>query len=208
MQIACFVAFLPHMLLPEEFPGIMLASRSPRRRTLFSETGFDVTLCDLDADETFPDHLKDAEVAEFLAWKKAHTFHGDFSGRVLVCADTIVVHQHAILNKPADEAEAFSMLSRLSGGVHRVFTGVCMRYGDRERIFHDVTEVHFRSLSEEEIHFYIRNYHPFDKAGSYGIQDWLGYTCVTRVNGCFYNVMGFPMARFYSELKQFLAGNQ
>ncbi|MBU6325024.1 MAG: septum formation protein Maf [Bacteroidetes bacterium] len=196
------------MLLPEAFPGIILASRSPRRRTLFSETGFDVSICDLDADESFPAHLKDAEVAEYLAWKKAHSFHGDYSGRVLVCADTIVVHEHKVLNKPVDETEAFSMLSRLSGSEHRVFTGVCMKYGERERVFHEVTEVHFRSMSEQEIRFYISNFKPFDKAGSYGIQDWLGYTCVTRVNGCFYNVMGFPMSRFYRELKEFLSDAQ
>ncbi|MEN9511220.1 MAG: septum formation protein Maf [Bacteroidota bacterium] len=193
------------MLLPEAFPGIILASRSPRRRTLFSETGFDVTLCDLDADESFPEHLKDAEVAEYLAWKKAHAFTGDFAGRVLVCADTIVVHEHAVLNKPADEQDAFAMLSRLSGSVHRVFTGVCMKFGAHERVFHEATEVQFRSMTDEEIRFYIHNFKPFDKAGSYGIQDWLGYTCVTRVNGCFYNVIGFPMSRFYRELKQFMS---
>jgi len=196
------------MQLPETFPRIILASRSPRRRSIFRDTGFQVDVCDLDADESFPDHLKDAEIAEYLAWKKAHTYTGDLGEQVLVCADTIVVHQNHVLNKPADEADAFRMLSMLSGAVHTVYTGVCMRRAGQERVFHEATEVHFRELSADEIQFYIHHYQPFDKAGSYGIQDWLCYTCVTRVNGCFYNVMGFPMSRFYRELQNFLKLNQ
>ncbi|MFN7300608.1 MAG: Maf family nucleotide pyrophosphatase [Bacteroidia bacterium] len=192
--------------LPETFPPLILASRSPRRRKLLSEIGFNLEIADIDVDESFPEHLKGGEVAAYLAGKKALAYGVMPEDKVLVCADTIVVLGEEVINKPTDAADAARMLSALSGHTHRVFTGVCLRRGDEILVFTESTEVEFRAIRPDEIDYYISEYQPFDKAGSYGIQDWLGYTCVTAVRGCFYNVMGFPMARFYRELQAFCKG--
>jgi len=123
----------------------------------------------------------------------------------LVTADTIVYTENSVLNKPSNEEEAFEMLSILSGKTHQVFTGVSIKSLQFQRIFHESTEVTFKSLSNQEIWHYIKTASPMDKAGSYGVQDWMGYVGVSSINGCFYNVMGFPMSRFWKELNYFIS---
>lgn len=157
--------------------------------------------------EDFPPELKKEEVCCYLAEKKAVHYTGTIGDNVLVTADTIVCIDDEVINKPADEEHAFAMLSRLSGRMHEVFTGVCLRNDNRMRVFFERTEVWFHPLSGEEIWHYIRTFHPFDKAGSYGVQDWMGYVGVEKINGCFYNVMGFPVAKFYRELMTFSKTN-
>lgn len=186
------------------FPHLLLASKSPRRHQLLRDSGFQFEYAEIDADEDFGDHLSRHEVCEFLAAHKASHFSQPLGDKVLVTADTIVVLGEEVINKPGDESHAFEMLRKLSGRMHEVFTGVCIKNDEKQLVFSERTEVWFHELSDEEIWHYIRTCKPFDKAGSYGVQDWMGYVGVKKINGCFYNVMGFPVARFYRELQQFL----
>lgn len=142
------------------------------------------------------------EVAEYLARHKASAYLHDLApDELVITADTIVCLGDDVLNKPADAAEAVAMLTRLQGRAHEVFTGVCLRGGDgREVVFSDQTTVHFRALSQVEIEHYITNYQPFDKAGAYGAQDWIGMVAITRIEGSYFNVMGLPVHRVWSEL--------
>lgn len=187
-----------------QFPELLLASKSPRRHQILSEAGFNFTFTDIDADESFPDYLQKAEVCEYLATHKANHFNGFFGNKVLITADTIVCLGNEVINKPADSAEAFEMLKKLSGRMHEVFTAVCMRTENKNTVFHQRSEVFFYPLTDREISYYIENFKPFDKAGAYGVQDWMGFMGVEKINGCFYNVMGFPIGKFYRELHQFL----
>lgn len=187
-----------------QFPTILLASKSPRRHQILKEAGFAFEYVDIEADEEFPDYLKPHEVCEYLAAHKANHFSGPYDGKILVTADTIVCLDEEVINKPADAEDAARMLRKLSGRMHEVFTGVCIRTADKNHVFHQRSEVHFHQLSDREIAYYISNFKPFDKAGAYGVQDWMGYLGVEKINGCFYNVMGFPAARFYRELQAFL----
>jgi septum formation protein len=186
------------------FPELLLASKSPRRHQLLKDSGFHFQYVDIEADESFPAHLKKNEVCEYLAAHKASHFLQEISDRVLVTADTIVVLENEVINKPGDADHAYEMLRKLSGKMHEVFTGVCIKNDTHETIFSERSEVYFHELSDEEIWYYIENYKPFDKAGAYGVQDWMGYVGVKKINGCFYNVMGFPIARFHRELQSFL----
>jgi len=187
-----------------QFPTLLLASKSPRRHQIFREAGLHFEVVNIDAEEDFPDYLVREQVCEFLASHKASHFNETLTNQILVTADTIVCLGNRVINKPADTDEAVEMLTSLSGKTHEVFTGVCMRNGERQQVFHERSEVEFYPLSRKEIDYYIEAYKPFDKAGAYGVQDWMGYMGVKRINGCFYNVMGFPMARFYRELQGFL----
>ncbi len=186
---------------------VILASKSPRRQMLFREVGFPLEIVEIDVDESFPDTLHREEVALYLARRKADAFTGDFSGNVLVTADTIVCLEDEVINKPASETEAFEMLSKLSGKIHTVFTGVSMRNEQKSFTFFERSDVYFKELRPEEIEYYIRHYRPLDKAGAYGVQEWIGYIGVEKISGCFYNIMGFPMPRFCSELAEFI-GNK
>jgi septum formation protein len=181
---------------------LVLASNSPRRRQLLSDLGLAYEIRLLEVDEEFPAHLRRAEVAEYLAARKAAAYTpGLAPDEVILTADTIVCLGNDVLNKPADVAEATAMLTRLQGRAHDVFTGVCLRAGDgREVIFSDQTTVHFRTLSPAEIAFYIAHYQPFDKAGAYGAQDWIGMVAITRLEGSYFNVMGLPVHRVWEEL--------
>jgi septum formation protein len=187
-----------------QFPTLLLASKSPRRHQIFREAGLHFEVVNIDAEEDFPDYLVREQVCEFLASHKASHFTETLTNQILVTADTIVCLGNRVINKPADKEEAVEMLTSLSGKTHEVYTGVCMRNGERQQVFHERSEVEFYPLSRKEIDYYIEEYKPFDKAGAYGVQDWMGYMGVKRINGCFYNVMGFPMARFYRELQGFL----
>ena len=183
---------------------LVLASNSPRRRQLLSELGLTYEIRLLEVDEEFPAHLQRAEVAEFLAVRKAAAYiAGLAADEVLLTADTIVCLGTDVLNKPADRAEAQSMLGRLQGRAHDVFTAVCLRTGDgREVIFSDQTTVHFRALTPTEIDQYIDTCQPYDKAGSYGAQDWLGLAAIERLEGSYFNVMGLPTHRVWAELEK------
>lgn len=181
---------------------LVLASNSPRRRQLLTELGLTYETRLLEVDEEFPPHLRRGEVAEFLAARKAAAYiPGLAADEVLLTADTIVCLENDVLNKPADRAEAQHMLGRLQGRAHDVFTGVCLRTGDgREVVFSDQTTVHFRPLTAAEIDHYIDTCQPYDKAGSYGAQDWLGLAAIDRLEGSYFNVMGLPTHRVWAEL--------
>ena len=183
---------------------LILASNSPRRRQLLTDLGLTYEIRLLEVDEEFPAHLRRAEVAEFLAARKAAAYvAGLAADEVVLTADTIVCLEDDVLNKPADRAEAQQMLLRLQGRAHDVFTGVCLRTGTgREIIFSEQTKVHFRALSPAEIDFYIDTCQPYDKAGSYGAQDWLGMAAIDRLEGSYFNVMGLPTHRVWAELEK------
>ena len=181
---------------------LILASNSPRRRQLLSDLGLHYEIRLREVAEDFPPYLRRAEIAEYLARHKAAAYAPDLAPDELVLtADTIVCLDDDVLNKPADAAEAAAMLTRLQGRAHDVFTGVCLLSGDgREVVFSDQTTVSFRPLSAAEIDFYITRYQPFDKAGAYGAQDWVGMVGVTRLEGSYFNVMGLPVHRVWEEL--------
>jgi septum formation protein len=184
-------------------PALLLASQSPRRHQILQEAGFDFQVLRIEADEDFDPTMPPERVCEFLAEHKSMHYHGAISTKVLVTADTIVWIDGQVLNKPADATEAKAMLRQLSGRTHEVYTGVCLRNDQKTKVFQERTQVKFHPLSDEEIEAYIASGSPFDKAGSYGIQDWMGYLGVAGIEGCFYNVMGFPVSRFYRELQAF-----
>ncbi|GAA4010514.1 Maf-like protein [Hymenobacter fastidiosus] len=185
-------------------PRLILASNSPRRRQLLTDLGLSYEIRLREVDETYPPHLRRAAVAEYLAAHKADAYRADLApDEVLLTADTIVCLDHDVLNKPADEAEAIAMLTRLQGRAHDVYTGVCLLSGDgRRTVFSDRTQVHFRALSPAEIGFYVRTCQPLDKAGAYGAQDWIGMVAVTKLEGSYFNVMGLPVHRVWEELEQ------
>jgi septum formation protein len=181
---------------------IILASKSPRRQELIKGLELKYRVYTYDVDESFDSLLKQSEIPEYLAKKKALAYEMPLvNGEVLVTADTIVWVNNKVLNKPESEQEALEMLKTICGNKHEVFTGVCIRTKEVVHVFSERTEVFCNLMSEEDLLHYIRNYKPFDKAGSYGIQDWFGYSAVERINGCFYNVMGLPVNRLRKELK-------
>jgi len=184
---------------------IVLASKSPRRQELLRGLGIDFELRTKEVEEDFPDTLKGGEIALFLANKKADAFLSDIaSDELVITADTVVWVDGQVLNKAADRAEAYDMLRLLSGKTHEVITGVCLTTTDRRLAFTDITEVTFAELSDEEIYFYIDHYKPFDKAGAYGIQEFIGYIGVTQMKGSYFNVVGLPIQRVYEGLKEIL----
>lgn len=188
---------------------LILASASPRRRQLLLGLDLPVEVTSTDVDETPPADMPIAEVAEHLARKKAAAYTGQLApDQVLITADTTVIVDEHLLNKPADPAEARAMLTLLAGRTHQVVTGVCMRTADRTIGFSDIAEVTFAPLSPEEIAYYVERHAPFDKAGSYGVQDWIGYAAVERIEGSFYTVMGLPLHRVYRTLKELAAAHQ
>lgn len=196
------------MSTPPVFPWrLILASASPRRRQLLQGLDLPVEITSVDVDETPPIGMPDDQVAEHLARKKAEAWHGTLTeDQVLITADTTVLVEDTLLNKPIDAADARRMLAMLAGRSHRVITGVCLRTATRTISFADVAVVHFGALSAEEIAYYVERHKPMDKAGAYGVQDWIGYTAVDRIEGSFYTVMGLPMHRVYSALKEVSPG--
>lgn len=182
---------------------LLLASKSPRRRQLLAQLGFPIDYVSLDTDEHLSAPLPAAEVAEHLARRKAAAYPSAQldDDTVLVTADTVVVHKGSVLGKPAGRDEAIAMLRSLSGDSHTVYTGVCLRSRNKELSFTESTEVFFRQLADDDIEYYVDNYRPYDKAGSYGIQEWIGMVGVSRIEGCYYNVMGLPVARLYEMLR-------
>lgn len=184
---------------------LFLGSRSPRRKLLLEELGipFKVWLKE-EVEETFSPHLVNDEVAKHLASIKAMPYKQELnSDQIVITADTIVCQGETILGKPNNKVEAFKMLRELSGTNHKVITGVCITGKDKSEVFSVTTEVWFSKLSDEEINYYIEQFQPFDKAGSYGIQEWIGLVAVESINGSYFNVMGLPVQRLYQELKRF-----
>jgi septum formation protein len=179
---------------------LVLASTSPRRQYLMSEAGFHFTTEKPEVDETFPPEMPVDQVARYLAAKKAESFRRQIKDEIVITADTIVVLFDKILNKPADAEEACEMLSRLSGRTHLVITGVSIISKEKEESFDDTTEVTFKSLTREEIRFYVDHYKPYDKAGAYGAQDWVGMVAIEKINGSYFNVMGLPVHKVYQHL--------
>ena len=184
---------------------VLLASNSPRRRELLGGLGITYRVVTLpEIDESFPDTLQGEEIPAYIARQKAAAYKELMSPTtMLITADTIVWMDGKVYGKPDDEADAVRMLRELSGHSHTVITGVTITTAEREKTFAVSTEVTFDTLSDEEILHYVKQYKPFDKAGAYGIQEWIGYIGVTALNGSYFNVMGLPIQRLYKELKQF-----
>ena len=181
---------------------LILASNSPRRKELLAGLGvpFEVRVLQ-DIDEHYPKNLPVNEVARYIAKEKADAYRRIVTAdELIITADTVVIVGDEILGKPMDEADAVRMLRLLSGRTHQVTTGVCLLTAEKERCFDVTTDVTFKTLTDEEIHYYVNRYRPFDKAGAYGIQEWIGYIGVTGLNGSYYNVMGLPVQRIYQEL--------
>ena len=184
---------------------IILASNSPRRRELLAGLGlsFEVRVLP-DIDESYPDTLPAADTAEYIAQKKAAVYQAVMSDdELIITADTVVIVADEVPGKPADADAARVMLRKLSGRTHQVVTGVCLTTRNQSSHFSVTTEVTFKQLTEAEIDYYISHYQPFDKAGAYGIQEWIGYIGCTGLNGSYYNVMGLPVQRIYTELQTF-----
>ena len=183
---------------------IILASNSPRRRELLAGLGLDFEVRVLpDIDETYPDRLPTAQIAEYIACEKADAYRRLMAADdLIITADTIVVAADEIMGKPHDADDARRMLHKLSDRTHQVITGVCLTTREHRRSFSVSTDVTFNSLSDAEIDYYIEHYRPFDKAGAYGIQEWIGYIGVTGLNGSYFNVMGLPVQRIYTELQK------
>jgi septum formation protein len=181
----------------------ILASQSPRRKQLleWAEIDFDIRVAN--TDESYPEGLTPGEVAEHIAREKATVIAAIERDRPVIAADTIVVLGTEIIGKPTDRDAAIATLLKLSGQAHRVITGVAIRQADREVVFHDVTEVEFHPLTEEQVTFYVDKYRPYDKAGAYAIQEWIGVVGIKGVRGDFYNVMGLPVSRVVQALSTF-----
>ncbi len=181
---------------------IILASQSPRRRELLAGLGveFDIKVIP-DIEESYPQQLPPAEVPAYIARQKAEAYRNDMATNdLIITADTIVCCDNAIMGKPTDDADARRMLHALSGRTHQVITGVCITTTTIQRTLSTSTDVTFKHLTDEEIDYYISHFHPTDKAGSYGIQEWIGYIGVERIEGSYFNVMGLPIQRLYTEL--------
>lgn len=195
------------MLLHERLKPyrLVLASQSPRRRELLAGSGLEFQLAErFECDESYP-AMPLTDVAEYLSRKKSDAYPTELAeADVLLTADTVVIACGEILGKPHSRDEAIAMLQTLSGATHEVATGVTLRTSTKSHSFTSVSKVRFRSLSREEIEYYVDNYHPMDKAGSYGIQEWIGYVGIEHIDGSFYNVMGLPIQRLYCELESFI----
>ncbi len=183
---------------------ILLASNSPRRKELLGSLGIPFEVRTMPVDETC-EGISPEHVSAYLAEKKARAFEAQGDQALILCADTVVVAGNKILGKPADRQEAVEMLKMQSGTTHRVFTSVCLRDDDRLNVRTDMANVTFRALSEAEIHYYVDTFRPFDKAGAYGIQEWIGMIGVERIEGSFYTIMGLPTHLVYQMLQPYFA---
>ena len=184
---------------------VLLASNSPRREELLRGIDIDFQVKVLpDIDESYPSHLPVEEVAEFIARKKASSYIDNLEDyELLITADTVVILDNVIFGKPTNREEAKEMLCALSCKTHRVISGVCLASTKKQTSFSSISDVEFSELTNEEIAYYINRYAPYDKAGSYGIQEWIGYIGVKHLRGSYFNIMGLPIQRLYSEMKSF-----
>ena len=184
---------------------IILGSKSPRRKELLKSLGLSFKITNSTRKENYPKTLKKTLIPEFLAKQKAIELSKHIKyNELLITADTIVLLNKKVLNKPKTNSDAFKMLSDLSNKSHQVITGVCIKKLDKEITFSNTTQVTFKKLSKEEINYYIKYYNPLDKAGGYGIQDWIGKIGIYQINGSYSNVMGLPLSELYQNLKKFV----
>lgn len=183
---------------------IVLASNSPRRRELLSGLNLDYTVRVLpDIDESYPDYLKGEEIPMYISREKADAYRNSMNeNELIITADTVVYIHGKVLGKPKSLEEAKEMLRKLSGNTHQVITGVSLTTREIQRTFSAVTQVTFDVLTEDEIEFYVEKYRPLDKAGAYGVQEWIGFVGVSQLEGSYFNVMGLPVQRLYQELKK------
>ena len=184
--------------------NLILASGSPRRQELLKSLGvpFEIRLKEIN--ENYPKQLNNSAISDYLAKHKSNAFSKEINPNdLLITSDTIVWHQNTALGKPKSKVEAFKMLQKLSGKTHEVITSVCFRSTTNEDLFNSSTKVTFKILSALEIEYYIDNYNPMDKAGAYGIQDWIGQIGITKIEGSYFNVMGFPLDKIYTQLLKF-----
>ncbi len=181
---------------------LILASNSPRRQQLLREAGFEFTIRTLSVNEDFPESMKVVEVPAYLARKKAEGLLYLSMENIILSADTIVVCNDRILGKPESPQEAFEMLTLLSGKSHRVYTGVCIAYKNQCKTIVEETEVKFKDLNSIEIDYYIKHFAPMDKAGAYGIQEWIGLIGITGITGSYLNVVGLPVAQVYNTMQE------
>jgi len=183
---------------------IILASGSPRRKQMLDDLGLCFSVRKTNTDESYPVNLNVSNVAEYLSIKKAASFNNQLANNeIVITADTVVVIDDKILGKPVDKKDAIRMLKLLSGREHKVISGVCLLTKDKKTAFSSTTKVFFKDLSEKEINYYIDKFQPYDKAGSYGIQEWIGFIGVERIEGSYFNVVGLPVQRLYEELMKF-----
>lgn len=182
--------------------NIILASGSPRRQAFFKGLNLDFTIQVKAVDETYPNNLTRSEITDYLSKLKASVFTNLMENDILITSDTIVWKDEKALEKPKNFKDAKGMLQNLSGEMHEVITSVCFTSKEFQITVNDVTKVWFKKLSDEEIDFYIKNYKPFDKAGSYGIQEWIGYIGIEKIEGCYFNVMGLPTRLVYKTLTE------
>ncbi len=182
----------------------ILASKSPRRSQLLKLLGIEFSIKTKEINETYPDTLKREQIPLFLAEKKAKPFLPNLTKNdLLITADTIVWKEGKVLGKPRTFDEAINMLHFLSGGWHEVISGVCLANSKKTMSFYSISKVKFKKLTEAETAFYVSNFKPFDKAGAYGIQEWIGVVAITEIEGSFYNIMGLPIQKLYDEIQRF-----
>ncbi|NSW93290.1 MAG: septum formation protein Maf [Bacteroidales bacterium] len=187
--------------------NIILASKSPRRQELLRELGLKFEVAEKDYDETYPDYLRAEEIALYLASAKAETFTNRINANdIVITADTVVWCNNTILNKPSSREDARKILRAISGNTHEVITGVCLFSVSKKKTFHSSTKVTFEPLDESEIDYYVDNYKPYDKAGAYGIQEWIGVAACSKIEGSYFNVVGLPAHQLYKELRDFIEG--
>ena len=183
---------------------LILASKSPRRKQLLTEAGFEFEIRTKEVEETYPDTLVVHDVPAFLSDKKAEASRELIQpNEILLAADSVVILNNKIYGKPKDEADAFSIIKALSGNMHEVVTGVTLLSLEKKITFSDVAKVYFNELTEEEIQYYVSNFKPLDKAGAYAIQEWIGLTKISKIEGSYYNIMGLPVHLVYTELQDF-----
>lgn len=182
----------------------ILASKSPRRQELLRSLGIEFQVKIKTVEETFPDHIKGTAIPEYLAKLKSFPFLNELNENdLLITADTVVFLENELLGKPESLSAAAKMLFKLGGREHQVITAVCLTSVKKQKVFHALTNVQFKKLSEEEINYYLSSFHPLDKAGAYGIQEWIGFIGITHIEGSFYNVMGLPTQKLYEEILRF-----
>ena len=185
--------------------NIILASGSPRRQEFFNGLGIDFEIRLKPIAEAYPDHLKGQEISNYLAELKSEPFNKELKNNdILITSDTIVWHQDEALGKPKDEKQAFEMIQSMSGKTHEVMTSICYTTINSQKTVHDITKVTFKEFTDEEIWYYIQNFNPLDKAGAYGIQEWIGQIGVTNIEGSYFNVMGLPVHLVYQTLTELI----
>jgi len=185
------------------FPKIILASKSPRRKQILEMAEIEFEICEVHTDESYPSNLTIEDIPIFIAEQKADSVRKQFPNSIIISADTIVMIDKMILGKPKDREDALMSLKILSGKIHQVITGVCIRKEELKISFSETTEVEFCPLTLEQIEYYVDHFRPYDKAGAYAIQEWIGAVGVKKINGCYYNVMGLPISKLIQNLNEY-----